>query len=191
MAIELMKYLNERFPALTLDAGLFYRWPVGIRFDLGGRPDPSSQVMSGVLDRATVLYEALFEADDKCVVIAQDWPRGDIPPPRYTNLFDTPGTGLAEPQGTLEVSAREESGDDHSYTLRWSEESARGFQYRTILLGLANADHGQIPGVAIEDDCGSEYRFAGRPIPALMSLDRCSIVIMVGRRTDTQPASPA
>jgi hypothetical protein len=70
MAIELMKYLTERFPALTLDAGLFYRWPVGIRFDLGGRPYPSSQVMSGVLDRATVLYEALFEADDKCVVIA-------------------------------------------------------------------------------------------------------------------------
>jgi hypothetical protein len=87
MVIELMEYLNERFPALTLDAGLFYRWPVGIRFDLGGRPDPSSQVMSGVLDRATVLYEALFEADDKCVVIGQDWPGGDIPPPRYTNLF--------------------------------------------------------------------------------------------------------
>jgi hypothetical protein len=115
MAIELMKYLTERFPALTLDAGLFYRWPVGIRFDLGGRPYPSSQVMSGVLDRATVLYEALFEADDKCVVIAQDGSGGDIPPPRYTNLFDTPETGLTEPQGTLEVSAREESGDDYSY----------------------------------------------------------------------------
>jgi GntR family transcriptional regulator/MocR family aminotransferase len=32
----------------------------------------------------------------------------------------------------------------------------------------------------IEDDYDSEYRFAGRPIPALMSLDRCSSVIMVG-----------
>ncbi|HXE62362.1 MAG TPA: PLP-dependent aminotransferase family protein [Bryobacteraceae bacterium] len=32
----------------------------------------------------------------------------------------------------------------------------------------------------IEDDYDSEYRFAGRPIPALMSLDRRSSVIMVG-----------
>jgi GntR family transcriptional regulator/MocR family aminotransferase len=32
----------------------------------------------------------------------------------------------------------------------------------------------------IEDDYDSEYRFTGRPIPALMSLDRCSSVIMVG-----------
>ncbi len=32
----------------------------------------------------------------------------------------------------------------------------------------------------IEDDYDSEYRFAGRPIPALMSLDRHSSVIMVG-----------
>ena len=149
MSIDLLKYLNEHFPALTLDAGLFYRWPVGLRFDLGGLPDPSSQVMSEVLHRATVLYEALFEADDKCVVIAQDWPGGDIPPPRYTNLFDTPGTGLAEPQGSLKVGAREQSGDDHSHTLRWSEEAGQGFNYQTILLGLANADHGQIPGVAI------------------------------------------
>jgi GntR family transcriptional regulator/MocR family aminotransferase len=32
----------------------------------------------------------------------------------------------------------------------------------------------------IEDDYDSEYRFTGRPIPALMSLDRHSSVIMVG-----------
>jgi GntR family transcriptional regulator/MocR family aminotransferase len=32
----------------------------------------------------------------------------------------------------------------------------------------------------IEDDYDSEYRFEGRPIPALMSLDRGSNVIMVG-----------
>jgi hypothetical protein len=149
MPIDVLKVLNERFPGLTLDAGLFYRWPVGIRFDLGGRPDPSTQVMSEVLHRATALYEELFATPDKGIVIAQDWPGDDIPPPRYTNLFDIPGTGLVEPQGSVEVCAREQSGDDHSYTLRWSQEAARGFQYRTVFTGLANADHGQIAGVAI------------------------------------------
>jgi hypothetical protein len=42
---------ESTFPALTLDPGL-YRWSAGIRCDLGGRPDPSFQVMSEVLHRA-------------------------------------------------------------------------------------------------------------------------------------------
>jgi hypothetical protein len=145
MPFDLMTYLNERFPTLELDAGLFYRWPVGIRFDLGGQPGCSPEVMSAVVQRATALYEALFKADDRCVVIAQEWPRDDPPPPRYTNLYDTPGTGLSDPQGSFEISAREGSEDDNSCTLEWSEVAARGFQYRTIFLGIANHDHGLIP----------------------------------------------
>ena len=53
---------------------------------------------------------------------------------------------------------------------------ATSLGWRMELLNLAAG-----AGVfVIEDDYDSEYRFAGRPIPALMSLDRCSSVIMVG-----------
>jgi hypothetical protein len=103
--------------------------------------------MAEVLDRAAALYEAIFTDDDRCIVIAQEWPSDDTPL-RYTNLFSTPGTGLPDAQGSYGVSAREESGDDHSHTLRWSEVAARDFQYRTILLGIGNADHGLVPAIS-------------------------------------------
>jgi hypothetical protein len=102
MPFDLMKYLNDHFPALNLDAGLFYRWPIGIRFDLSGQHDPSSQVPSEVLQRATALYEALFTSDDQCVVIGQEWSGNGIPP-RYTDLFSTPETGLTDPEGGLSL----------------------------------------------------------------------------------------
>jgi hypothetical protein len=55
---ELAKYLGEKFPSLTLGGGLFYRWPIGLRFELG---------FEAFRERATMLYEFVFAPEDSCV----------------------------------------------------------------------------------------------------------------------------
>src|SRR5262249_57878 len=79
---DLATYLSERFPSLTLGAGLFSRWPVGIRFEVG---------LATFAERASKLYEAVFAPEDICVIISQDWPENISPPARYFRLFSLPG----------------------------------------------------------------------------------------------------
>ena len=61
MSYALIEYLGENFPGLFLHAPLFYRWPVGLRFDLGGRATTPKET-DLVVERATALYEASFRA---------------------------------------------------------------------------------------------------------------------------------
>lgn len=80
----LVAYLSDKFPLLTLGGGLFYRWPIGIRFELG---------LELCRERAPRLYEAVFSREDSCVIVAQDWPH-DLPPAarqRYRRVFSLPG----------------------------------------------------------------------------------------------------
>src|SRR5882724_11846197 len=69
-SFDLPAFLSGHFPGLTLDGGFFYRSPIGIRFELGGR---GPAIMALVRHRAVSLYEASFGPDDDCVVIVQDW----------------------------------------------------------------------------------------------------------------------
>lgn len=74
---------SEKFPSLALGGALFYRWPVGIRFELG---------LETFRERAPKLYEVAFAPDDTCVVISQDWPV-DLSPlarQRYFRVFSLP-----------------------------------------------------------------------------------------------------
>src|SRR5271157_4295281 len=81
---NLVAYLSEEFPSLTLGGGLFYRWPMGIRFELG---------LETFRERAPKLYEAVFAPEDVCVIISQDWPENISPPARqrYFRVFSLPG----------------------------------------------------------------------------------------------------
>ena len=107
MPCDLIQYLDNAFPALTLNAGLFYRWPVGIRFDLGDAtaPDPIAEAYR----RATVLFEAIFGPDDSCMVVAQDRPSNSSSADGLTHvtpLFDfvlAHPADLSSPDGQLEV----------------------------------------------------------------------------------------
>jgi hypothetical protein len=62
---DLAAYLSEKFPSLTIGGGLFYRWPVGIRFELG---------LDTFRERASRLYEVVFAPEDSCVIVSQDRP---------------------------------------------------------------------------------------------------------------------
>jgi Domain of unknown function (DUF3885) len=141
--LDLPAYLSNTFPSLTLGGGLFYRWPVGIRFELG---------IETFRERTLKLYEAVFAPEDVCVVISQDWPE-DISPAtqqRYFRVFSLPGAfDLKHPIGLQSLTVTtEEAGEQETFTLQWGQVPARGFQYGSVLEGIANADHAQTPSLS-------------------------------------------
>jgi Domain of unknown function (DUF3885) len=141
--LDLAGYLSKKFPSLALGGGLFYRWPVGIRFELG---------LETFRERAPKLYEAVFAPEDVCVIISQDWPENISPPARqrYFQVFSLPGAfDSNHPVGLQSVEVTtEEAGEQETVTLQWGQLPARGFQYGSVLEGIANADHSQTPSVS-------------------------------------------
>jgi hypothetical protein len=138
---DLVAYLSERFPSLTLGGGLFYRWPVGIRFELG---------LEVFRERAPKLYEAVFAPEDTCVIISQNWTEEISLAERYFRVFTLPGAfDSRHPLGfqSLEITTEEE-GEQETFSLQWARLPARSFQYGSVLEGIANADHAQTPSVS-------------------------------------------
>jgi hypothetical protein len=138
---DLAAYLSEKFPSLTLGGGLFYRWPVGIRFQLG--PDVFRE-------RAPKLYEVVFAPEDSCVIVSQDWPDHTALHQRYSRVFFLPGAFDSRyPLGlqSLEMTAGEH-GEQETFSLQWAQVPARSFQYGAVFEGIASADHAQTPSVS-------------------------------------------
>lgn len=152
MTNDLAAYLRDRFPALVLGGGLFYSWPIGIRFGLGGRA-LTAEDFGEVQRRATALFEAIFIPGDACIVVSQDWPDGDTPNHGQTHLLTlsdfaiNQAAGLRPPSGCLRIAEVHDS-ETSAHTLTWFEQSARDFQYGLILAGIANADHGRFPALS-------------------------------------------
>jgi hypothetical protein len=137
----LVAYLSEKFPLLTLGGGLLYRWPIGIRFELG--PE-------FFRERAPRLYEAVFSPEDTCVIVAQDWPH-DLPPAarqRYYRAFSLPGA--FDSDRLLRLQSVEVNGEDEdqNFSLQWGQLPARGFCYTAVMEGIANSDHARTPSVS-------------------------------------------
>ena len=113
-SFDLAAYLSEKFQSLTLGGGLFYRWPVGIRFELG--PD-------AFRERAPKLYEVVFAPEDSCVVVSQDWPEHTALHQRYSRVFSLPGAFDSKyPLGlqSLEMTAKEH-GEQETFSLQWAQ----------------------------------------------------------------------
>ena len=149
---DLISYLREHFPALVLGDALFYGWPIGIRFDLGGRA-LTVEDLARVQRRATTLFEAIFLPGDACLVVSQDWPDGDTPNHEQTHHsmlsdFDAKQcVGLRQPSGRVRIQTAE-GGETSPCTLTWFEQSGRDFRYGSILEGIANADHWRFPALS-------------------------------------------
>jgi hypothetical protein len=133
-------YLSDKFPLLTLGGGLFYRWPIGIRFELG---------LELCRERAPRLYEAVFSREDSCVIVAQDWPH-DLPPAarqRCHRVFSLPGAFDSNhplPLHSVEVNEEDEN---QNFSLQWGQLPARSFRYSAVMEGVANSDHARTPSV--------------------------------------------
>ncbi|TGE14132.1 DUF3885 domain-containing protein [Hymenobacter elongatus] len=81
-------FIRHHFPGLPLSIGLFYRWPIGIRFDLQGEHSTYLQpnhpeylpnkhytynelYFQEVSHRASTLFHAAFHPDDEVIVVYQ------------------------------------------------------------------------------------------------------------------------
>jgi Domain of unknown function (DUF3885) len=148
---DLPAFLERHFPPLAwpqiMSVPVFYRWPIALRFELGGRDN-----LRTVYARATTLYEAAFAPEDNCVVAAGRFIQR-IPPPRIVvpaqpahDLF-----GFAAMEGldlgpALQRKEVIECGsadpyDEGTWILEWTSRPPRSFGYERILQGLANCDH--------------------------------------------------
>jgi Domain of unknown function (DUF3885) len=136
---DLTKYLSGNFPSLTLDPGLFYRWPVGIRFALG---------VEAFRERAPKLYEAVFAPKDACVVISQNWREETSLSPQYFPVFALPGLFDSELEPQRLNITTQENDEPNTSRLKWVELPARSFRYVAAFEGIANADLGQSPSVS-------------------------------------------
>ncbi|WP_019947731.1 DUF3885 domain-containing protein [Hymenobacter aerophilus] len=72
MARETARFLQQYYPFLVLGPGLFYSWPIGLRFDLQMEGAASDEAyFAEVLRRASVIFEAVFAPDDEVLVVVQ------------------------------------------------------------------------------------------------------------------------
>lgn len=67
--MRLSDYMSATFPGLSLSPPLFYRWPIGIRFELG-TDEPGFNYYEVALRRACTLYEAVFRPGDHAFIVS-------------------------------------------------------------------------------------------------------------------------
>ncbi|KAF1084285.1 hypothetical protein SPSYN_02689 [Sporotomaculum syntrophicum] len=88
---SLDKYLAEQFPLLKLKQPLFYNFPVGIRFDLGGNLEISEGRMEQCYKRSYTLFSEINKSSDELfvVVYVDSWDEYPIneSEPQVFNIF--------------------------------------------------------------------------------------------------------
>ena len=87
------QFMKQHFPKLTLTAPLFYSWPIGLRFELGGELSLEEGRLSQAVDRAAAIFEAAFAQQDSLYVVAQHYNPEDF----FWSLLrmsDLPGCGV-------------------------------------------------------------------------------------------------
>ena len=147
--MQLSNYMSNAFPGLFLGPALFYRWPIGLRFELGvdGLDLPYDDV---VMHRARALYETVFRPGDLGFVVSGRTRyvslTGEGVRSRYRrhrpSLFQLSrrySLGLHGPSGRT-VQVLDDGAIREVTTLRWTEIAARTINYQFILKAKANAD---------------------------------------------------
>jgi Domain of unknown function (DUF3885) len=138
---QLFEYLDQTFHELELGGGLFYRWPISLRFEVGRGEVPA---------RPAAIYEACFFESDLCTVIAQDWNRNSegAHEARLRPLFShLEAFNLNTPIDKVLVEHCDEDGERSAYTLQWVNQPAREFGYKEIFQQISNADLGVAPAI--------------------------------------------
>lgn len=145
--------MSATFPGLSLSPPLFYRWPIGIRFELG-KEELGSSYGEVALRRACTLYEAVFRPSDRAFIVSglaryvtlskdaigSRSSRYRRHRPTVFQLSRRYSLGLRGSVGR----ERLVSNEDHLreiITFRWTEIVARKINYQFILKAKANADY--------------------------------------------------
>jgi hypothetical protein len=135
LAFDLLEFMASHFSRVELDGNLFEQWPAGLRFEIGIEH----------VSRAAELYKNIFEGEEDCVLVAQDWSPADSLLHGRTPLFQTPGIILVEPPalGVLDVSPF----NDTPYRLTWTRLAPRGLDAIQMFQGIANREQPGSPKI--------------------------------------------
>ncbi|RSK48341.1 DUF3885 domain-containing protein [Hymenobacter rigui] len=72
MTASISEFLHHHYPGLALGPGLFYCWPIGLRFDLQAAGTTSDDAyFTGVTQRAVTVFEAVFLPTDLVLIVVQ------------------------------------------------------------------------------------------------------------------------
>ena len=151
--MRLNDYMSAAFPGLLLRPPLFYRWPIGIRFELG-KEELGSTYDEVALSRACTLYEAVFRPSDLAFIvsgmvryvtlskdaIASRSSRYRRHRPTVFQISRRYSLGLRGSAGRERLVTEEDDLREIT-TFRWTEIAARRINYQFILKAKANANY--------------------------------------------------
>jgi hypothetical protein len=115
--INIATYLSDNFPGLTLSPPLFYKWTVGIRFELNGdvtkTPSAGTSYFSAVVHRAERVYRETFAASRYCFAVGVQTRIVEIQPKDLKNspeLIRVRNWPRKNPPGLFDFAKKEQVG---------------------------------------------------------------------------------
>jgi hypothetical protein len=133
---NLPEFIAEYFPSFEFGGGVFHRWPIGLRFEIG-----MDQVA-----RTKTLYDFTFSTAEECILVSQDWSSGNDLAERYTPLFATPGVFSSVPSSLQTVESAASEGEQ--YSLTWALLRPHAFNVELMFQAIANGDHMLTPSIS-------------------------------------------
>ncbi|TCN26275.1 DUF3885 domain-containing protein [Mesobacillus foraminis] len=149
-------YLGRMFPSLLLSPGLFYRWEIGIRFELGINYTPdlayvNSPYLQGVYKRAITLFEELHSPNDSIFIVIDIYDDGHgYRNRKFLRRFIKEKSLLYQLRHeTLPDVYSEESEEDSSKIFRFTLRCRPSdLKYTSMLKAICNQDMGIKPSLS-------------------------------------------
>jgi hypothetical protein len=150
--------LSAYFPELTLSPPLFYKWTVGIRFELNGSepkiPSSGDSYFAAAVERAARIYEEAFSQTNYALIVTAhrryvDWSIDSLRYSRKNRGKKLPDLfrfskmetlGISGPSGKAIFSDNQDSTWKEVVTLRWAEIMPQKIGYGRIFEAIANQD---------------------------------------------------
>jgi len=73
--VEYTKFLDSNFKGIEIKKPLFYRWNIGLRFDLQVGKTNTDEYFRIVQKRANTLFESAFKSDDEIFLVLNEFKR--------------------------------------------------------------------------------------------------------------------
>jgi hypothetical protein len=147
--MQLPQYMRQHFPGLQLNPALFYSWTVGMRFELNAARQSNAQ-WETILERATKLYESVFESSDVGLIVSgheieiesKARRRGKLPEFRNSvfSLSRRESLGLHGIAGRQRLTSYQDRESRITSVLRWTEIEPRRINYKRILRAIMHRD---------------------------------------------------
>jgi len=138
---EYKQFLADYFGGLKIRTPLFFNWKFGLRFDLQVGETNTDEYFFEVIDRATKLFEASFEADDNLIIVFLDYryKRRKI---RFSNYTFRQIQDLKKSEVNYLITKRlyEPSDKDDIRNIALIKVITNRINYKNILTAIGNTD---------------------------------------------------